>query len=102
MLIQDALRSASVMVVENDEHLLPAVAPGILAGAKAIPDEQANCSQDIVADVAALVLDALEVVDVHAPDWFERIAAHEDGFGRTIQRSWSIRTLADRGSGTSL
>ncbi len=32
-----------------------------------------------------------------APDWFERIAAHEDGFGRTIQRSWSIRALADRG-----
>ena len=32
-----------------------------------------------------------------APDWFERIAAHEDGFGRTIQRDWSIRALADRG-----
>ena len=32
-----------------------------------------------------------------APDWFERIAAHEEGFGRTIQRSWSIRALADRG-----
>ena len=32
-----------------------------------------------------------------APAWFERIAADEDGFGRTIQRSWSIRTLADRG-----
>ena len=32
-----------------------------------------------------------------APAAFERIAAHEDGFGCTIQRSWSIRALADRG-----
>ena len=32
-----------------------------------------------------------------APDWFERIAAHEDNFDRSIQRSWGIRTLADRG-----
>ena len=32
-----------------------------------------------------------------APDWFERIAAYEAGFGRTIQRSCNIRVLADRG-----
>ncbi len=32
-----------------------------------------------------------------APVWFERIATHEDEFGRTIQRHWSIRALADRG-----
>ena len=32
-----------------------------------------------------------------APDWFERIAAYEASFGRTIQRSCSIRSLADRG-----
>ena len=32
-----------------------------------------------------------------APDWFERIAQYEDGFGRTIQRACGIRHLADRG-----
>ncbi len=32
-----------------------------------------------------------------APELFERIAAHEDAFGRTIQRSSGIRDLADRG-----
>ena len=32
-----------------------------------------------------------------APDWFERIAGYEDGFGRTIQRHCGIRQLADRG-----
>ena len=32
-----------------------------------------------------------------APDWFERIASYEDAFGRTINRSWGIRALADRG-----
>ena len=32
-----------------------------------------------------------------APEWFERIAAFEDSFGRTIQRSVGIRNLADRG-----
>ena len=32
-----------------------------------------------------------------APDWFERIAAYEDGFGRSIQRTHGIRVLADRG-----
>ena len=32
-----------------------------------------------------------------APDWFERIAADEAGFGRTIQRALSIRSLAERG-----
>ncbi len=32
-----------------------------------------------------------------APEWFDRIAAHEDGFGRTIQRSLGIRALAGRG-----
>ena len=32
-----------------------------------------------------------------APDWFDRIAGHEEGFGRTIQRFSSIRALADRG-----
>ena len=32
-----------------------------------------------------------------APERFESIAAHEDQFGRTIQRTHGIRTLADRG-----
>ena len=32
-----------------------------------------------------------------ATEWFERIAALEEGFGRTIQRSWGIRALADLG-----
>jgi 3'-phosphoadenosine 5'-phosphosulfate sulfotransferase (PAPS reductase)/FAD synthetase len=32
-----------------------------------------------------------------APAWFERIAAYEDRFGRTIQRHCSIRALAGRG-----
>ena len=32
-----------------------------------------------------------------APAWFEQIAAHEEGFGRTIQRHCSVRVLADRG-----
>ena len=32
-----------------------------------------------------------------APAWFERIAAHENAFGRTIHRTHSIRLLADRG-----
>ena len=32
-----------------------------------------------------------------APGWFDHIAGHETGFGRTIQRSCNIRTLADRG-----
>jgi 3'-phosphoadenosine 5'-phosphosulfate sulfotransferase (PAPS reductase)/FAD synthetase len=32
-----------------------------------------------------------------APEWFERIAAFEDSFGRTIQRASGIRSLADRG-----
>ena len=32
-----------------------------------------------------------------APEWFERIAAFEDSFGRTIQRACAIRTLAERG-----
>ena len=32
-----------------------------------------------------------------APDWFDRIAGHEESFGRTIQRFSSIRTLSDRG-----
>ena len=32
-----------------------------------------------------------------APAWFERIAAYEDRFGRTIQRHCGIRVLADRG-----
>ena len=32
-----------------------------------------------------------------APDWFERIASLEDAFGRTIQRTATIRAIADRG-----
>jgi 3'-phosphoadenosine 5'-phosphosulfate sulfotransferase (PAPS reductase)/FAD synthetase len=32
-----------------------------------------------------------------APAWFERIASFEDAFGRTIQRSSGIASLADRG-----
>ncbi len=32
-----------------------------------------------------------------APQWFERIAAYEDRFGRTIQRHCGIRALAARG-----
>ena len=32
-----------------------------------------------------------------APEWFDRIARYEDGFGCTIQRHCGIRQLADRG-----
>ena len=32
-----------------------------------------------------------------APEWFDRIARYEDGFGCTIQRLCGIRQLADRG-----
>jgi hypothetical protein len=35
-----------------------------------------------------------------APDWYERIAAHEDGFGRSIERTHGIRVLAHAGPPT--